>query len=109
MKRIIIPISIFLFSGCAHIGNSIESDNSLATKAAFALGTTANKVVISNRSPSLNAINFTATVDGKSHQCYVTSLAGVVTSDAICSNTGNQTNTKENRPCNALLKAAGKC
>ncbi|MDX9813542.1 MAG: hypothetical protein RBS91_02625 [Sulfurimonadaceae bacterium] len=113
MKKILFFVlgvmPIYMMSGCAYVGNGLESDNSLATKAAFALNTTSNKVTISQREPTLDAINFIATVDNKSYQCYVTTLFGALTSDAICSGSSSIILDEQKRPCNALLKAAGQC
>ncbi|MCT7488191.1 hypothetical protein N5T63_04610 [Aliarcobacter cryaerophilus] len=114
MKKILflslsLVATTLLFVGCGHIGNSIESDNSLSTKAAFALNTTSDKVQISNREASLDAINFVATTNGKTYQCYVTTVFGALTSDAVCSGANITIPKNENRPCNDLLKAAGRC
>lgn len=98
-----------LFTACGHIGNNIKGDSSLATKAAFSLNTTVDKVQISNREASLDAINFVATTNGKTYQCYVTTVFGALTSDAVCSGVNTTIPKNENRPCNDLLKAAGRC
>ena len=100
--------SLLLLSGCGTIGNMVIQDSSLEQKAAFALNTTADKVKISNRSGSVDGtINFVATTKGKSHQCYITTVAGAVSSQAICS--GSNSVNSNQQQCNALLKAAGRC
>lgn len=114
MKKILflklsLTLTTLLFVGCGHIGNNVESDNSLSTKAAFALNTTSDKIQISNREASLDAINFVAMTNGKAYQCYVTTAFGVLTSDAVCSGSNSTIPKNEKRPCNDLLKAAGKC
>lgn len=106
-KLILVAILSTLVSSCGTVGNVIIKDTSLANKAAFALNTTADKVAISNRSPSIDSINFVATTKGKSYQCYITTVGGVINSDAICS--GSNSVKKEGSQCNALLKAAGRC
>lgn len=97
------------FTGCAAINSQTVSDDKLRERAAFALGTNANAVKISNRSHDGVRINFTATVGKRASQCYVTSvtsLIGVTVSDAPCSGGGAHKGAGQ---CNALLKAAGHC
>ena len=106
-------IAIALTS-CSTVGNSVISDNSLKQKTAVALNSEPENITISNRrSDGLDSIRFTASANGRSHQCYITTLMGAISSDAICS-AGN--NAKEAKPqknsgqqCNALLQAAGRC
>lgn len=109
MKKIALIAFLGSFlGGCGTLGNMVMNDNSLATKAAFALNTTSDKVKISNRSSNIDSINFVATTKGKSYQCYITTMGGVVSSDAVCS--GANSVMKENgQQCNPLLKAAGRC
>lgn len=104
----LLVISTLLLSGCGTVGNMIIQDTTLEQKAAFALNTTSDKVKISNRHGSVDGtINFVATTKGKSHQCYITTMAGAVSSQAICSG-ANSVNPNAQQ-CNALLKAAGRC
>ncbi|OOH92396.1 hypothetical protein BMT54_00385 [Pasteurellaceae bacterium 15-036681] len=100
-----------LLAACGSIGNAIISDNSLQEKAAFALNTNPDKVKISQRRGGLDDIRFTATVGKNSYQCYITTVAGVISSDAICSGSNNLSNSSKQKSsqCNALLKQAGKC
>lgn len=105
----VVSIIGLMLAGCSTINNATVSDQKLKERAAFALGTSADAITISNRSNEGIRINFTATVGKRSSQCYVTSTAsmiGVVTSDAICSGGGAHKGTGQ---CNALLKAAGRC
>ena len=107
-RNVLLIASLLLLGGCGTIGNMVIHDASLEQKAAFALNTTADKVKISNRSGSVDGtINFVATTKGKSHQCYITTMAGAVSSQAICS--GSNSVNSSNQQCNALLKAAGRC
>lgn len=97
------------FVGCGTVGNMVIQDKTLEQKAAFALNTTSDKVKISNRQGSIDGtVNFVATTGGKSHQCYITTVGGAVSSQAICSGS-NSVKQDENKQCNALLKAAGRC
>ncbi|ULJ69079.1 hypothetical protein MIS45_10035 [Wielerella bovis] len=95
-----------VLSACGTVGNAVISDNALKEKAAFALDTTADKVTISNRHGDIDSVKFVATTRGRSHQCYITTVAGVLSSDAICSGAGSATGSTN---CNALSKAAGRC
>ncbi|MDK4680555.1 hypothetical protein [Kingella negevensis] len=95
-----------VLSACGTVGNAVISDDSLKEKAAFALDTTADKVTISNRKGDIDSVKFVATARGRSHQCYITTVAGVLSSDAICSGAGSATGSTN---CNALSKAAGRC
>ncbi|WP_052121871.1 hypothetical protein [Gallibacterium anatis] len=106
MNKFCICLPIFILSGCGMVGNTVISDASLQSKAAFALNTTADKVTISNRQPGLDDIRFIASIGRKQYQCYITTVAGVISSDAICAGTDG---TKSKRSCNALEKDAGHC
>lgn len=98
---------LLLLAGCSTVGNAVISDESLKTKAAFALETNANKVKISDRtSDGLDTIRFNAKVKGKKYQCYITTVAGVVSSEAICA---RGSLPKKTTSCNALLRAAKRC
>ncbi|QIC72177.1 hypothetical protein [Acinetobacter indicus] len=98
-----------LFVGCGTVGNMVIQDQTLEQKAAFALNTTSDKVAISNRQGSIDGtINFVATVGKKSHQCYITTVGGAISSQAVCSGSNSVKQSSDNQ-CNALLKAAGRC
>ena len=98
------------FVGCGTVGNMVIQDKSLEQKAAFALNTTSDKVKITNRQGSIDGtINFVATTGGKSHQCYITTVGGAISSQAICSGSNSVKQGESNKQCNALLKAAGRC
>lgn len=114
MKKVLLPVLLAsVLTACGSVGNVIISDQSLQEKAAFALNTTADKVTISQRNAGLDNIRFVASVGKRHHQCYITTVAGVISSDAICSGAGSvskkgsKQKTKTN--CNALLKAANRC
>lgn len=104
MKKVILLATIALISSCATTGS--QSNNVAAEKAAFALGTTPDKVVISNMKSEFSKVLFNATTNGRVFQCYYTSTIGI-TSDAICSPTDG--GPKAAGACNDLLRAAGKC
>lgn len=106
MKKFLMGACLLALTGCGTVGNAVISDASLQEKAAFALDTTADKVKISNRRGDIDSIKFVATTRGRSHQCYITTVAGVISSDAICSGAGSATGSVN---CNALSKAAGRC
>lgn len=103
MKNFIFLFSIILTS-CGIIGNQTISDETLKEKAAFALSSSVNKVVISDRKAGIDDIRFMATIGKKKYQCYISTLV-VTSSDAIC----NGTEGKRKSSCNALEKAAGHC
>lgn len=50
---------------------------SIKEKAAFALGTSADKVIITNRRSEIYSVKFNAAVVGRVFQCYYTSVFGV--------------------------------
>ena len=107
MKKVLLmTLCSVVLAACGTVGNVVISDESLKEKAAFALDTTADKVTISNRRGDIDSIKFVATTRGRSHQCYITTVAGVISSDAICSGAGSATGSTN---CNALSKAAGRC
>ncbi|XXQ67875.1 hypothetical protein ACKLNO_09680 [Neisseriaceae bacterium B1] len=105
-KLVLGVICAVILSACGTVGNVVISDDSLKEKAAFALDTTAEKVSISNRRGDIDSVKFVATTRGRSHQCYISTVAGVLSSDAICSGAGSATGSTN---CNALSKAAGRC
>ncbi|MDF7681602.1 hypothetical protein PT300_13805 [Enterobacteriaceae bacterium ESL0689] len=88
------------------IDNSLRGDGDLKEKAAFALGTTPDKIIISHRTAEIDAVKFHAITNGKTYQCYYTTVG--VSSDALCSPTDG-TGLPAEAQCNALLKAANKC
>ncbi|WP_386689473.1 MULTISPECIES: hypothetical protein [unclassified Lonepinella] len=104
MKKLALLTFISLLTGCGTVGNVVISDQTLQEKAAFALNTTSDKVTISNRNGGIDDIRFVATVGKNSHQCYITTIAGVISSDALCSGAGSA-----KAPCDALSKKAGRC
>lgn len=88
------------------VDNAIRGDENLKEKAAFALGTTSDKITISNRKATVDSVKFNATTNGKVFQCYYTTAG--ISSDALCSPTDGSGLPAVSQ-CNALLKAAGKC
>ncbi|APZ07737.1 hypothetical protein FJP64_22230 [Kosakonia cowanii] len=109
MKNITILSTLLIslgLSGCGMVDNAVRGDESLKEKAAFALGTTSDKITISNRKADIDSVKFNATTKGKVYQCYYTSAG--ISSDALCSPTDGS-GLPAGSQCNALLKAAGKC
>jgi hypothetical protein len=95
-----------MLGACGTIDNAIRSEESIKEKAAFSLGTTPDKVTISNRRSELGSVKFNATANGRVFQCYYTTAG--VSSDALCSPTDGAA-APASKSCNALLKAAGMC
>ena len=115
MKKIIAFVAVSsMLAACGTVGNSVISDKNLQQKSSIALNTNPENIRISNRrSDGLDSVRFTATANGRSHQCYITTVMGAISSDAVCSaGNGNQSTSSvkaTNQQCNALLKAAGRC
>lgn len=95
-----------MLTGCGMIDNAVRSDTSIQEKAAFALGTTPEKVKITNRRGEIDSVRFNATTNGRTFQCYFTTAG--ISSDALCSPTDGGANPA-GAQCNDLLKAAGRC
>ncbi|ENV52096.1 hypothetical protein L292_2106 [Acinetobacter junii CIP 107470 = MTCC 11364] len=90
MKKLALPLLLTaLFTGCGTVGSFVVQDNVLRQRAAFTLNTTPEKVTISNKKGTLDSIYFSATTNGKTYQCYVGTLGGVLNSDAVCSGVNN--------------------
>lgn len=100
-------LGLLVLSGCSVIDNNTREDASIQQKAAFALGTSASKVKIENRSADIMKVNFDAIYQGRRFQCYYTGGV-VITSDVICSPTDGK-GMPSGANCNALLQASGKC
>ena len=99
-------------TACSGVNNATVSDAKLRERAAFTLGTSPDKVTISNRRNEGITIHFTATVGGRATQCYVTNsvtMIGAMTSDALCSDNAAKAALRRTGQCNDLLKAAGRC
>jgi len=117
VKWVVIAWMLGTSAGCGVLANSMVSDDDLARKAAFALNTTQNQVVITERKVETSllgssTIHFVATAKGSSHQCYVTTVAGAATSDALCSGSNSVVDGDAavgSGSCNDLLRAAGRC
>lgn len=116
MRKIAIIITILCLNGCSTIGSSARSEDTIKEKAAFALGTTPDKVSVSNITNDMNSVRFNVTSQDRVFQCYYTTsfgIGGAFSSDAICSPTdGKPLPTKgsaDSGSCNALLEAANKC
>ncbi|MDD9178013.1 MULTISPECIES: hypothetical protein [Aliivibrio] len=110
MKKHLVALIAFIslsMSGCSIIDNNIKVDKDLQKKAAFALGTTPEKIKITNRGADIMKVTFNATFKKRVFQCYYTGGV-IITSDAICSATDGKAMPATSQ-CNALLKAAGKC
>jgi len=102
-----------LAAGCASIA---VSNDAIERNTAFALGVEKETFTISDRvDDGVKSTYVVKTNAGKTYSCYVTgavSVVGRVVSDAVCNEVGKsakQTTGTNSAPCNALLKAAGKC
>jgi hypothetical protein len=102
-----------LVSGCASV--AVTSD-AIENNTAFALGIEKGTFTISNREDDgVKSTYLVNTSVGKKYTCYVTgtvSVVGRVVSDAVCNELGKSAKPvagTPTQPCNALLKAAGKC
>lgn len=89
MKILILPLMVATLAGCGTLGSFVVQDNVLRQRAAFTLNTTPEKVTISDKKGTLESIYFNATTNGKTYQCYVGTLGGVLNSDAVCSGVNN--------------------
>jgi hypothetical protein len=103
---VLIALTTITLAGCA---TRVE-DDTIVSRTAFAIGLESDQFTITGRTGDAGRIDYKVVAqDGRRFNCYVTGggmmYAGVVTSDAICSEQGSGTVTQ----CNALLKAAGKC
>lgn len=103
---VLIALTTITLAGCA---TRVE-DDTIVSRTAFAIGLESDQFTITDRTGDAGRIDYKVVAhDGRRFNCYVTGggmmYAGVVTSDAICSEQGSGTVTQ----CNALLKAAGKC
>ena len=102
-------------SGCGTIASNTQTDADLERKAAFAINTSAERVQLLSKSPTLDSVEFQVKSDKGTYNCYFTSILGVSNSQAICSGPidGEQANagasSKPTANCNALLKAANRC
>ena len=91
----IAPVLLLVFfSGCASVAlNNLRiSDENLKKKAATALFTTEDKIIISDQenapsptNPKVNSIRFVATLNQKPHLCFVQTSGNIMISDALCS------------------------
>lgn len=106
MKKIVFLLAATMLTACGTIDNAVRSDESIKEKAAFSLGTTPEKIAISNRRSEMDSVKFNATYNGRFFQCYYTTAG--ISSDALCSPTDGAA-APVGSPCNALLKATGKC
>lgn len=101
---------VALASGCASFA---VTDDAIERNTAQALGLAKGSFTISDRVDDGVKASYTVkTNTGKQYSCYVTgsvSQLGRAVSDAICTQVGKGGNSAVGRPCNALLKAAGKC
>lgn len=107
-KILISSLLTLVLTGCGIIDGAVRSDNSIKEKTAFALGTTADNVTISNISKDFDSVKFNATYKKKVYQCYYSTVL-VTTSDVLCSPTDGKSSLPQTAQCNALTKAAGKC
>ena len=112
-KISMITLSLAL-AGCA---STVVKEEHIVKKTAFALGLEKDAFTISDRADDGLQTTYTVkTKTGKKYNCYVEGSfsfgTGSVVTDAICNEVGKTETQKGDSgkpPCNALLKAAGKC
>ncbi len=118
IKLTLVTFTLLVIAGCSSVTGKTVSDQKLREKAAFALETSADRVTISNRRhEGMVKISFNAKVGRHMYQCYITTVLGAASSDAICAGTSSKGKSskkrrrkgKSKKKCNALLKAAGRC
>ena len=106
-----------LIAGCASV---TVDNNSIEDRTAFALGLDKSSFMVSNRVDDGVVSRYSVTTKaGKKYNCYVgggLSILGRQVSDAICNDapSGGASSSPAAAgasppPCNALLKAAGRC
>jgi len=99
-------VVMIVLTGCGTIGNKVLTDQQLARKAAFALNTEPENIIISNREPEISgSLYFVATTAGKKHRCAISTAMGIINSSAICPGS----HVAGSASCNPLLSAAGYC
>lgn len=97
-KRLMfLSLAALVLQGCA----VTTQDTSLARRTAHTLGADPDQITISKVDKGLQRIDYQATYNGASYNCYVTVM--LATSDAMCTkrggNTGGNTNsTKKKSP-----------
>lgn len=114
MKKTLALISasafVALASGCASFA---VSDDAIERNTAQTLGLAKGSFTIVDRvNDGVKASYTVKTNTGKQYSCYVTGTVyqfGRAVSDAICYEIGKGGKPAAGGPCNALLKAAGKC
>lgn len=111
-------ISSILLAGCASVA---VTGDALEKNTAFAIGAEPGTFTISDRQDQGLKTTYRATTSsGKKYSCYVTGMVSVVgrtVSDAMCNEITSGSAAKAGAPaskapaapCNALLKAAGRC
>lgn len=117
-STIILSALVTLVTGCASV--AVTSD-AIEQRTAAALGLEQGSFVITDRQDEGVKTTYNVKAkNGRAFSCYVTgtfAIVGRVTSDAICTEVGGKTTTKQTgkaapapaSSCNALLKSAGKC
>jgi hypothetical protein len=112
LKNSIATVIILLTTGCASVaitGDAIEDNTSLA------IGLERGNFTISDRvDKGLRTTYRVKTNSGKNYRCSIegtVSIMGRMVSDAMCTemNAADKPGSSPATPCNALLKAAGKC
>ena len=106
-------VSLAVLAGCASVA---VSNDAIEQNTASTLGLAKGTFTISDRvNDGVKSSYGVKTNSGKQYSCYVTgtvSVMGRVVSDAVCNEVGKpakQATGTGSAPCNALLKAAGKC
>jgi len=104
-----------LMTGCTAL---TVSDGKMKQRASQSLGVSEENITVESRSEGVLRSDFKVKANNQTYGCYVNSLFGLSTTDAICTefdNSGQNTTkvekpqSSENSNCNALTRAAGKC
>lgn len=116
IQKSMLLVAVGMIAGCASVA---VNEDVLTQRTSSALGLNPSQFTISGRTDSGVRTDYSVrTMSGKNYACYVTgmfSLVGRAVSDAVCSevNAGADAASQKSKsggsPCNALLKAAGKC
>lgn len=104
-------LAVACSAGCASV---TVTSTALEDRTAFALGLEKGKFTIANRMDEGTTTRYTVTTaSGKKFNCSVggsITVLGSYVTDAICTEIGKSSDGGASSiPCNALLKAAGKC
>lgn len=102
--------AILMLAGCASMA---VTRGDLQQKTSIALDVPMGSFTIYDRQDSGVETKYKVkTQKGSKYSCYVTgsiSVVGRIVSDPVCSPLSKTKTSQNKKPCNALLKAAGRC